>query len=75
MTNTKSSHKELVALGHKVRDLRRALSLSQEEFSVKAGLHRTYISDLESGLRNPTVTTLNKVAKALKVDLKDLWGK
>jgi transcriptional regulator with XRE-family HTH domain len=74
MANTKSSDKELVALGHRVRNLRRALGLSQEEFSVKAGLHRTYISDLESGLRNPTVTTLNKVAKALKVDLKDLWN-
>lgn len=75
MANVKSSHAELVALGKKVRDLRRTMNLSQEEFSVKAGLHRTYISDLESGLRNPTVTTLSKIAKALHVDLKDLWDK
>lgn len=75
MAQTKSSHKELIALGKRVRDLRHKLNLSQEEFSAKADLHRTYISDLESGLRNPTITTLNKVAKALKVELKDLLDK
>lgn len=73
MSKQKSTSKDLVALGKRVRSLRLAINLSQEQFSVRAELHRTYISDLEQGLRNPTVATLHKIAKALKVSVKDLW--
>ena len=40
---------------------------SQEAFAFEAKLHRTYISDLERGARNPTLTVVEKLATALKV--------
>lgn len=55
-------------VGLNVKRLREARGLSQEAFAFEAGVHRTYISGVERGLRNPTVTVLEKVAKALKVD-------
>jgi transcriptional regulator with XRE-family HTH domain len=50
-----------------MRRLRQSKGWSQEEFAHKAGLHRTYVSDLERGARNPTVTVVDKLAVALDV--------
>ena len=50
-----------------MRRLRQSKGWSQEEFANKAGLHRTYVSDLERGARNPTVTVVDKLAVALDV--------
>ena len=73
MTSTNNFTREaLVKLGKKVKKRRQELNISQEEFSSRAGLHRTYISQFELGLRNPTYTTLNKIAKALDVSLQEL---
>lgn len=54
-------------VGANLKRLRREMGLSQEAFADVAELHRTYISGLERGVRNPTVTVLEKIAKALKV--------
>ena len=54
-------------VGINVRRLRKARGYSQEEFAFECGLHRTYISGVERGIRNPTVVILDKIAKALKV--------
>lgn len=54
-------------VGANLKRLRRETGLSQEAFADEADLHRTYISGLERGVRNPTVTVLEKIAKALKV--------
>jgi transcriptional regulator with XRE-family HTH domain len=59
-------------VGSRIRDLREGLRLSQEAFADKAGLHRTYIGSLERGERNPSIETLDRVANALSVPLKDL---
>lgn len=72
MTSTQFNKANTVNLGNKIRSLRNKQKISQEKFSAKAGLHRTYISQLELGLRNPTFTTLNKIASALGVPAKDL---
>jgi transcriptional regulator with XRE-family HTH domain len=54
-------------LGLNVRALRDEQSLSQEELAFECRLHRTYISGVERGVRNPTVTVVEKIAQALGV--------
>ncbi|RWI92134.1 helix-turn-helix transcriptional regulator [Mesorhizobium sp.] len=49
-------------LGRNLRRLRKAKGLSQEAFADGVGIHRTYVSDLERGRRNPTVTIVEKLA-------------
>jgi transcriptional regulator with XRE-family HTH domain len=50
-----------------MRRLRQSKGWSQEEFAHQAGLHRTYVSDLERGARNPTITVVDKLAVVLGV--------
>ena len=54
-------------LGNNVRRLRKSRGWSQEDLAEKADLHRTYISGIERGVRNPTLTILFKLAQALGV--------
>lgn len=54
-------------LGKNVARLRKERGLSQEAFADHAGIHRTYISDIERGARNPTIEIVAKIAKALGV--------
>lgn len=59
---------EVVALlGRNVRVLRIAADLSQEELAFRAGMKRSYLSDLERGTRNPSVRALGRIAAALGV--------
>lgn len=51
---------------------RRAKDLSQEAFAHEAGIHRTYVSDLERGARNPTIDVIDRLARALNVKISDL---
>lgn len=62
-----------VIVGRNLKRLREKQSLSQEEFAWEAGLHRTYISGVERGIRNPTVTVLKKIADALEVEPGELF--
>jgi transcriptional regulator with XRE-family HTH domain len=57
------------ALGHRVKELREALDLSQEQLAERAGLHVTYISGVERGRRSPGLNTLARLARALKITL------
>lgn len=54
-------------LGLNIKRLRKAKGLSQEDFAFEAEIHRTYVSDVERGSRNPTITVVEKFAKALGV--------
>ena len=54
-------------VGRNVRRIRVAQGLTQEEFAAKSGFSQQYISDLERGLRNPTVVSLYELAQALGV--------
>jgi transcriptional regulator with XRE-family HTH domain len=55
-------------LGENVRRLRKERGLSQEELAFRAGMKRSYLSDLERGTRNPTVRAVGRLADALKVE-------
>jgi transcriptional regulator with XRE-family HTH domain len=54
-------------LGTNVRRLREAKGWSQEDYADRAGIHRTYVSDIERGRRNPTITVVEKLAGPLEV--------
>ncbi len=58
---------ECIAFGEAVRQLRRERGLSQDEFASVADLHRTYVGGIERGERNPTLTSIHRIAAALGV--------
>lgn len=68
-----NKRKILIAFGDKVRELRKEKGLSQEELSFKADLHRTYIGMIERAEKNITLTNIEKIAKALDVEIKILF--
>jgi transcriptional regulator with XRE-family HTH domain len=55
-------------VGRNVRRLREEAGLSQEKLALEADLDRTYVSGVERGVRNPTVTVVARIAKALKTE-------
>jgi transcriptional regulator with XRE-family HTH domain len=59
-------------LGANLKRLRSAKGWSQEQYAFEAGIHRTYVSDIERGARNPTIEILAKLAKPLGVEPADL---
>ena len=60
-------------LGYRIRYLRQEKNWSIEDLALEAGINRNYLSDLERGTRNPTLMILNKIAKALGIDLNVLF--
>ena len=63
----------LEKIGQNICCFRKELGYSQEKLALEAGLDRTYIPKVEKGKINITINSLEKVAKALKVDLIDLF--
>ena len=55
-----------------LRRLRQARDWSQEELAHQADIHRTYVSDLERGRRNPSIEIVERLAKGLDVKLGEL---
>lgn len=60
--------------GKQLRALREERGWSQEEFADRAGLHRTYVSAVERGVRNPTLSVIERLAKALGMSMADMVG-
>ncbi len=58
--------------GGRLREIRTAKGISQEALADLAGLHRTYVSSVERGERNVTITTIEKFAGALGVPMSKL---
>ncbi len=54
-------------VGRNVKQYREAKGLSQEQLAFEADLHRTYVSGVERGIRNPTVKIVSRLADALGV--------
>lgn len=63
-----------IRFGKRIRDLRLEKGLSQEEFSYKADLHRTYIGMIERAEKNISLVNIEKIAKALDIKIKDLFN-
>ena len=62
----------LIKFAKRVREERKKLKLSQEEFAAKAGFHRTYIGMIERAERNITLANIAKLAKALRITISAL---
>ena len=61
------------SFGEAIKDLRGRVGLSQEQLALEANLHRTYVSDIERGARNPTVAVIKVLADALKTVPSELF--
>lgn len=66
-SGAKEKDPELLALGAHVRKLRTDSSLTQELLARRAGLHWTYVSQVERGTRNMSYKSLRKLAKGLDI--------
>ncbi len=62
----------LLAFGRAVRTLRTARGISQERLAEEVGIHRTYVGDVERGLRNVGLLNVDRIARALATDLAGL---
>ena len=62
----------LQKLGKNVQHYRKEAGLTQEQLGIATGLDRGYISGVERAVRNPSIKSLEKIAKVLKVKVSDL---
>lgn len=65
-------HPNLIKIGKKIRDARKAKGFSQEDFAAAAELGRTYMGRIERGEQNISIQNLVKIALALRVELAEL---
>jgi transcriptional regulator with XRE-family HTH domain len=61
--------------GRAIRRIREEQEINQEEAADRCGLHRTYYSGIERGVRNLSLINIEKVAKGLKMTLPDLFSR
>ncbi|MCL4871517.1 MAG: helix-turn-helix transcriptional regulator [Anaerolineae bacterium] len=57
-----------------LRNLRHEKNFSQEAFAFEVGIHRTYVSQLERGLKSPSLKTIQKISQVLGVNLSELMA-
>lgn len=60
-------------IGEKIKQIRKDKNLSQQDVADKISMHRVQYTRLETGKSEPTVSTLEKVAQALEVDITDFF--
>ncbi len=63
----------LVKFGKKIREVRVKRGLSQEALADRANVHRTYIGMVERAEKNITLLNIQKLAKALKIEIRELF--
>ncbi len=61
-------------VGNRIKYLRKQMGLSQEKFALKAEIDRTYLAGIESGKRNVTIQSIEKIVNALEISMKDFWN-
>jgi CheY-like chemotaxis protein/DNA-binding Xre family transcriptional regulator len=64
-----------VRFGVAVKRFRHQLGVSQEKLAERAGLHRTYVADVERGARNLSLSSIEKLARALEISIADLLSR
>ena len=62
------------AFGAAVKHRRKEIAITQEALAEKAGLHRTYIADIERGARNLSLVNIVKIARGLSMTVAELCG-
>lgn len=62
-----------VKFGNRVRELRLAAEMTQEDLAHRCGLFRTYMSRIENGAANPTLTMIHALADSLRVPVSALF--
>ena len=60
-------------VGKRIQDIRKSKGQSQEKLALNAGIDRTYLAGIESGKRNATIVSLEKIVIALGVEMKDIF--
>ena len=63
----------LIRFGKAVRERRKRLGVSQEEFADMCGLDRSYVGGVERGERNISLENIGRIAKALGISLSELF--
>jgi len=64
----------LSGFGSYLRSLRTKAGLSQEELADRAGIHVTYLSGVERGLRNPSIRNVRRLAQAMGIQTRELFS-
>jgi len=67
-----SSDPAQLALGRAVAERRAALNITQEQLALRAGLHQRWISNVENGHRNPSYSSLRRLAAGLELTTSEL---
>jgi len=62
-----------IRFGRAIRRIREEQGINQEEAAERCGLHRTYYSGIERGIRNVSLVNIEKIAKGLRTRLPDLF--
>jgi transcriptional regulator with XRE-family HTH domain len=62
-----------IRFGRAIRRIRQEQEINQEEAAERCGLHRTYYSGVERGVRNVSLVNVEKIAKGLKIPLPELF--
>ena len=60
--------------GIAVRKRRNELGISQEKLAERSGLHRTYVADIERGIRNVSLENIEKLAVGLEISISSLFA-
>lgn len=63
-----------VDVGGRIRYFRHLRKLSQEQLALQAGINPAFLGHLERGLKSPTITTLEKLVRALDITLEELFA-
>jgi transcriptional regulator with XRE-family HTH domain len=64
-----------IRFGRMIRRIREEQGINQEEAAERCGMHRTYYSGIERGIRNVSLVNIEKVAKGLRMSLPELFGR